>query len=153
MAVTASGLYVPTWLDIIDATQLAFAPLADTMKIALFTDTITPNFSTDTAYGVAPYDANETSGGSWGAGGYTLASKTYAESATGSAVFDAADVSQATCTVTSAMCGLIYDDTLAGNNAIVLVDFVTAVSTTNGTLTITWTAPGSGGVFSTDLTP
>jgi len=107
MAVTASGLFVPTFLDIIDATQLAFAPLADTIKIALFTDTITPNFSTNTAYGVSPYDANETSGGSWSAGGYTLASITWAESVTGSVVFDAADVSQASSSVTSAMCGLI----------------------------------------------
>lgn len=153
MAVTASGFFVPTMLDVFDATQLAFAYLADTMKIALFTDTITPNFGTDTAYNVSPYDANETSGGSWSAGGYTLASKTIAQDVTGSIVWDAADVSQGTCTVTSAMCGLIYDDTLAGDNAFVLVDFVTAVSTTNGTLTITWTAPGSGGICNIDLTP
>ena len=153
MSITASGLYVVTFIDVFDATQLAFAYLADTMKIALFTDTVTPNFGTDTAYGVAPYDANETSGLSWSAGGYTLASKTIAQDVTGSVVFDAADVSQATCTVTSAMGGLIYDDTLAGNQAVCLVDFVTAVSTVNGTLTITWTAPGSGGVFNFDLTP
>ena len=152
MAITASGLYVVNWLDMFDATQLAFAYLADTMKIALFTDAITPNFSTDTAYGTTPYDGNETSGGSWSAGGYTLATKTIAEDATGSIVFDAADVSQATCTVTNAMGGLIYDSTLT-SKAILLVDFVTAVSTVNGTLTITWTAPASGGVWNIDLTP
>lgn len=152
MAIAASGLYVATMLDVFDATQLAYAYLADTMKIALFTDTITPNFGTDTAYGVAPYNANETSGGSWAAGGYTLATKTIAQDAIGYSVWDAADVSQATCTVTNAMAGLIYDDTLVGKNAVVLVDFVTAVSTTNGTLTITFTAPASGGIYNVKCT-
>ena len=153
MAVTASGLFVSTFIDVLDTTQLALDLDLETHKIALFSDTITPNFSTDTAYGVTPYDANEVSGTGWAAGGVALTSTVFTEAVTGSAVFDAADVSEATTTLTSAMCGLIYADALAGNNAICLVDFVTAVSTVAGTLTITWTAPGSGGIFNLDLTP
>jgi len=153
MAVTASGLFVSTFIDVLDTTQLALDLDLETHKIALFSDTITPNFSTNTAYGVAPYDANEVSGTGWSAGGVALTSTVFTEAVTGSAVFDAADVSEATTTLTSAMCGLIYADALAGNNAICLVDFVTAVSTVAGTLTITWTAPGSGGIFNIDLTP
>jgi len=153
MAVTASGLFVSTFIDVLDTTQLALDLDLETHKIALFSDTITPNFSTNTAYGVTPYDANEVSGTGWAAGGVALTSTVFTEAVTGSAVFDAADVSEATTTLTSAMCGLIYADALAGNNAICLVDFVTAVSTVAGTLTITWTAPGSGGIFNIDFTP
>jgi len=153
MSVTASGLFVSTFIDALDTTQLALDLDLETHKIALFSDTITPNFSTDTAYGVGTYASNEVSGTGWAAGGVALTSTVFTEAVTGSAVFDAADVSQATTTLTSAMCGLIYADALAGNNAICLVDFVTAVSTVAGTLTITWTAPGSGGIFNIDFTP
>jgi hypothetical protein len=153
MAITASGLFVTTWLDILDTTQLAIDLDLETHKIALFSDTITPNYSTDTAYGTGTYASNEVSGTGWAAGGVALTSTALAESVTGSIVWDAADVSQAGTTLTSAMGGLIYADALAGNNAILLVDFVTAVSTVSGTLTITWAAPASGGIFNLDLTP
>ena len=150
MAVTASGLFVSTWIDILDTTQLAVDLDLETHKIALFSDTISPNFSTDTAYGVAPYDANEVSGTGWAAGGVALTTTTVTESPTGTLMWDATDVSETSTTLTNAMCGLCYADALAGNNAIVLIDFVTAVSTVAGTLTITWAA---GGIFNIDLTP
>ena len=150
MAVTASGLFVSTWIDILDTTQLAVDLDLETHKIALFSDTITPNFSTDTAYGVATYASNEVSGPGWAAGGVALTTTTVTESPTGTLMWDAADVSQGTTTLTNAMCGLCYADALAGNNAIVLHDFITAVSTVAGTLTITWAA---GGIFNIDLTP
>ena len=150
MAVTASGLFVSTWIDILDTTQLAVDLDLETHKIALFSDTITPNFSTDTAYGVAPYNANEVSGTGWAAGGVALTTTAVDESPTGTLRWDAADVSETGTTLTNAMAGLIYADALAGNNAILLVDFVTAVSTVAGTLTITWAA---GGIFTIDLTP
>ncbi len=152
MAVTASGLFLATWIDILDTTQLAIDLDLETHKIALFTDTVAPNFSSDTAYAVSPWNANETNGGSWSAGGVALTSTVLTDES-GSLTWDAADVSVATTTITSAMCGLIYADALGGNNAILLVDFVTAVSTSNGTFEITWTAPASGGVFNIDLTP
>ena len=150
MAVTASGLFVSTWIDILDTTQLAVDLDLETHKIALFSDTITPNFSTDTAYGVAPYNANEVSGTGWASGGVALTTTAVDESPTGTLRWDAADVSETSTTLTDAMAGLIYADALAGNNAILLVDFVTAVSTVAGTLTITWAA---GGIFTIDLTP
>ena len=104
----------------------------------------------DTAYGVAPYNANEVSGTGWASGGVALTSTAVDESPTGTLRWDAADVSETGTTLTNAMAGLIYADALAGNNAILLVDFVTAVSTVAGTLTITWAA---GGIFTIDLTP
>ena len=150
MAVTASGLFFPTWRDILDTTQLAVDLDLDTHKVALFTDTITPNFSTDTAYGTTPYDANEVSGTGWASGVVALAGTAIDESPTGTLRWDATDVSETSTTLTNAECALIYAEALAGDNAIVLVDFGTAYSTVAGTFTIQWAA---GGIFTIDLTP
>ncbi len=151
MAVTTGGLFYITWRDAVDDTGLALDMNLETHKIALFTDTVAPNFATNTAYGVSPYDANETSGGSWSAGGYTLLTTTVSVENSEDYTWDAADVSQVTTDITAGMAGLIYADVLGGDNAICLVDFVTAVTTVNGTFEITWTAPASGGVFNIDL--
>lgn len=150
MAVTASGLFVATWIDILDTTQLAIDLDLETHKVAMFTNTITPNFSTDTAYGVIPYNANEVSGAGYTAGGALLTTTTVAESPTGTLRFDAADTSWASSTITAARCALVYADALAGNNAIVLVNFGADYSTQNGTFLIQWAA---GGIFTIDLTP
>lgn len=150
MAVTASGLFIPTWRDILDATQLAVDLDLETHKVAMFTNTITPNFSSDTAYGAAPYNANEVSGTGYTAGGVALTTTTLTESPTGTLMFDAADTSWASSTISNARCALIYADALAGDNAIVLVNFGADYSTQNGTFLIQWAA---GGIFTIDLTP
>lgn len=116
----------------------------------MFTNTLTPNFSTDTAYGVAPYNANEVSGTGYTAGGVLLTGTTVAESPTGTLKFDASDVSWTTSTIANARCALIYADALAGNNAIVLINFGADYSTSAGTFSIQW---ASGGIFTIDLTP
>ena len=148
MAVTASGLYYTTYRDVLDTSQTALDLDLETSKGALFTDTITPNFSTDTAYTSSPYTSNETSGGSWVSGGIALTGTTISESPTGSLMYDATDVSVATTTITNAMCYLNY--AASGSLCICLVDFVTAYSTSNGTFGIQW---ASAGVFAIDLTP
>jgi hypothetical protein len=150
MAVTASGLFVATFIDILDTTQLAVDLDLETHKVALFSNSITPNFSSDTAYGVAPYNANEVSGTGWASGGVALTGTTVSESPTGTLMWDATDVSAASTTLTNARCCLIYADALAGNNAIVLVNFGSDYSTSNGTFGIQW---ASGGIFALDLTP
>lgn len=149
MAVTASGLYVATFADILDTTQLAIDLDLETHKLALFSNSITPNFTTDTAYAVAPYNANEVTGTNWAAGGPALTGTTVTGTS-GTVVFDATDVSVASTTLSAARAALIYADALAGNNAILLVDFTADYSTTNGTFAITWAA---GGIFIMDLTP
>lgn len=157
MAVTASGLYLATWIDILDATQLAVDLSLTTNKIALFNNTITPNFAGngDTAYGVAPYATNEVTGTNWAAGGVTLGAPTIQDNDgttanVGVLRYDANDVSVASATFTGARCGLIYADALAGNNAILLVNFGADYSPNNGTFSIQW---ASSGIFSLDLTP
>ena len=120
MAITVSGLYAATFMDVLDTTQLALDLDLETHKIALFT-TLTPNFTTDTAYGVTPYDANEVSGAGWAAGGVALTS-TALSIETGSVLtWDATNVSETTTTLADSEGGLIYADALAGNNAICMV--------------------------------
>lgn len=150
MAVTASGLFFTTWSDILDTTQLAIDLDLDTHKGALFSNTITPNFDTDSAYGVAPYNANEVSGTGWAAGGPALVGTAITVSPAGTLMYDATDVSQASTTLTNARCYLLYADVLAGDRAIVLVNFGADFSTVNGTFGIQWAATG---LLTIDLTP
>lgn len=158
MAITGSGLFVLTWRDATNGTIALDMDLA-THKIALFNDTLSPNYDTNTAYGVAPFNANEVSGGSWpstgvalsaAAAGGTSTNPTYGLGVSGQLRYDMTDVSVASTTLTSAMGALLYADALAGNNAICLVDFVTAATTSNGTFGIQWDALG---VFTIDLVP
>jgi hypothetical protein len=121
-----------------------------TNKWAMFTNSLTaPNYDTDTAYGVAPYDANEVSGTGYTAGGAVVGSPTL--TVTGGVItFDQADTSWTGSTITAARCAQLYADALAGNNAICLVDFASDYSTVNGTFLITWNALG---VFTIDVVP
>jgi hypothetical protein len=148
VAITASGLYYTTIRDAL-TNAIALDLDLETHKGALFNNSITPNFDTDTAYGVAPYNANEVTGTNWAAGGVALTGTTLSVSA-GTLVFDATDVSVASTTLTNARGYLLYADALAGNNAIVLVNFGADYSTSNGTFAITWNASG---IFTVDLTP
>lgn len=150
MAVTASGFYLATWIDILDTTQLAVDLDLETHKGALFSNSITPNFSTDTAYGVSPYNANEVTGTNWASGGVALTGTTVTESPTGTLMLDATDVSVASATFTGARCYLLYADALAGNNAILLINFGADYSPNNGTFSITFASTGYGAI---DLTP
>jgi hypothetical protein len=149
MAITASGLYCATFMDAWDTTQLALDLDLETHKGALFTNSITPNFSTDTAFGVSPYDANEVSGTGWAAGGIALTGTNLAISS-GTITFDATDVSQSGTTLTNARGYLLYADALGGNNAILLVNFGADYSTVSGTFAIVWNASG---IATWDMTP
>jgi len=134
-----SGFYVPTLLDVFDATQLAVAPLADTIKVALFTSSHTPDFSSDTAYSTT----NEVpDSGAYAAGGATLGTKTFSELVSSRATFDAADVSWAAATI-SARGALVYDSTVA-NRALCYIDFGSNQTSISGTFAIQFDV---GGIF------
>lgn len=107
-----------------------------THKVAMFTNSVTPNFDTDTAYAVSPWNANEVSGTGYTAGGFLLANTTFAI-VSGLLVWDnTVDPSWTTSTITNARCGLFYADALAGNNAIVLLDFGSNFSTVADTFNL-----------------
>jgi len=65
-------------------------------------------------------------------------------------MWDAADLAWAASTITNARGVLLYADVLAGDRAIVLVDFDADYSTTNGTFTVQWAGTG---ILTLDLTP
>src|SRR6185503_12682813 len=98
MAISGSGLFVATFQDILDTTQLAVDFDLETHKGALFDNNLTPNYTTDTAYGVAPYNAHEVTGTNWSSGGVALTGTAFS-AASGVLTFDATDVSVASTTI------------------------------------------------------
>lgn len=116
----SSYLSLPTLVDIIDATQLAVST-GDTWKAALFDDSLTIDPETFTAYGVAPFNAGEASGGGYSAGGVTITPTWAVQSGTQRARWSTGVVAY-TNVVTDFRYVLHYDDTLAGNNALYVKD-------------------------------
>lgn len=152
MAVTASGLFLGTWKRALNGTIVMNLDL-ETGQGYLISDSATPNFTAATS-AYSDLSATEVSGGSWTATGVDLTGTTIDIGTTnGTWIFDASDVSVATTTLTNAMAYVYYLEPLAGDDNVFLVDFVTAVSTSNGTFEIVWAAPGSGGIFNIDMTP
>ncbi len=141
MAITSSGLYYDTWSKMLGATQLAIDLDAENHKIALFTNSITPNFSTDTGYSAAPYTSGEASGAGYTAGGATLTGTALSESPTRTIKWSADNVQWTSSTIT-AKGALIYANALTGKNNIMLTNFGSDYSTISGTFLITWNASG-----------
>jgi hypothetical protein len=146
MAFSVSGLYVANWIDIIDATQLAFNTSLTTHKWAMYTNTLTPNFSSDVGYSAT----NEVTGTGYTATGQTIVSPTCTESPTGTLMYDMADQVWASPTSVTARGAILYADALAGDNLIVAMTFGSDFTSTAGTFTIQF---ASTGVFTIDLTP
>jgi hypothetical protein len=158
MAITASGFYLQNFIDELDATNVGLDLTLTTHKIALISDSATPNFDTDVTWN----STNEVSGTGWASGGIafsaaaaggTSLAPTLTVSPTGTMMWDMNDVSVASTTLTNAMAARLYADALTTPTAdalILLVDFVTAFSTVNGTFGIQWAAAG---VATIDFTP
>jgi len=159
MTVSVSGIYVANMIDVFDATQLAIDLSLTTHKVALLSNAATPNFSTDASWS----STNEVSGTGWATGGVALsaiaagatsAAPTNTESPTGTQMYDMADFSVASTTLTSAVAYRLYADALTTPTAdalIVLVYFGgTAYSTNAGTFAVQHAATG---VMTVDWTP
>lgn len=158
MAITASGFYIQNLIDELDATNVGFDLTLTTHKIALISDSATPNFDTDVTWN----STNEISGTGWASGGIALSvaaaggtstAPTLTISPTGTIMWDMNDIAVASTTLTNAMAARFYADALTTPTAdalILLVDFVTAFSTVNGTFGIQWAATG---VATIDGTP
>jgi hypothetical protein len=148
-AFSNSGMYLVNWIDILDATQLAIDLSLTTHKWALYTNTLTPNFSTDQSYSAT----NEISGTNYTAGGRTIAagggSPTVTESPTGTIMYDQNDMTWPTASFT-ARGGILYADALAGDNLIVAQTYGADITATAGTFTIQF---NSLGVLTLDITP
>lgn len=115
----------------------------DTIKIALYTSSATLGAST-TAYSTT----NEISGTGYTAGGNTLTGATIATSGTTAYVdFDDPEWTSASFTTAGA---LIYNSTLAGNEAIAVLDFGGDFTVTSGTFRIVFPAPGTAAILRID---
>lgn len=144
MAVTASGLYVLTFKDIL-GNDTAVDLLADSIKVALLTNSATPNFDTDTLW-------NSTNEVATPSGGIALASPTLTVSS-GSLVFDAADTAWGSQTFSGARAARIYDDTITtpvADPLLALINFGADYGVTAGVFTLQYHATG---IFAIDLTP
>jgi hypothetical protein len=147
MAITASGVYFLSFEKALIDT-LGESWEAEDNKVMLDSDTDTPNFDT---HDFRNDVATEVTGTNWATGGVALAGTEITVSG-GTLTFDATDVSVASTTITSAMASIYYTNvgSAATDQLIMLHDFVTAVSTSNGTFGIQWS--GSG-LLTCDLTP
>ena len=113
----------------------------DTFKIALYTNSASFNAAT-TAYTTS----NEVTGTNYTAGGNTLTRVDPTSSGT-TAFTDFADTTWASSTIT-ARGAMIYNDTASGNPAVVILDFGSDKTSTNGDFTVVFpTADASNAII------
>ena len=114
----------------------------DTIKVALVTSSYTPNYDTHDFFDDI---TNEVSGTGYTAGGATLTSTTVTQDNTNDrAVFDAADVSWSTSTITNARYAIMYKSTgtASASPLICLIDLLANQSTVGDTFKIEWDPAG-----------
>ena len=164
MAITVSGLYVDTYVRQLKQQAWTGTGGLDhtlaTWKIALYNNTLTPNFSaTSPSYSAT----NEVTGTGWAAAGVLLSAAaagstsvvpTLAEGTTGSIRYDwTNDLAVSGTTLTGVRGAIIYADPITAPYAdplLVLMNFGSDYATVNGVFGI---APAATGVFELDITP
>lgn len=137
MAWSASGWYVDT-LKQEFAEDIAIDLELDSHKLALYTNSLTPNFA---ASNPQYSTTNEVTGTAYTAGGAVIATTTLAVSGV-YVVWDGDDVTWASSTITGVRGGIAYADSLAGNNLIVGINFGSDYATNDGSLLVSWSSSG-----------
>ena len=149
MAWSASKIFQAIVTDALNSTATTNID-ADTIKVALFDNSITPDrtvSSANSAYGAGVWASGGVSDASgWPAAGRSLASITSTASA-GTYTYDAADTASAnsTTTLSSNYGCLVYNDTLTtpvADQGICFIYFGGANSVTSGTYTVVWNSSG-----------
>lgn len=155
MAITASGLYGLT-LEKMFINTAGFSLESETAtKGALVLDTYTHNYDTNAFWSElkTPTDY-EVSGTGYTAGGVTLTTTeiTVGSPSAGTLKYDHDDTAWANSSISNAMAlvGYYATGTNSTSQLVYLLDFVTAVTTSNGLLTV---QIGANGVFNLDYTP
>lgn len=149
MAIT-DGVFVSTYLDALNNVIELDLSDADAFAIALFTNSLVPDFSQESpAYGSDPFDANEVSGTGYSAGGKALAGADFDESSTPGTVrwTFTSPVEWTSSTLSNVRGGLFYVPGLS-NRAVLLRTFGQDYATQDGTLSVSW---GSDGVLTHTL--
>lgn len=152
MSITAAGWYGLTLEKMLNATSLPTSGLESetAVKMLLVTDSYTPDYD---AHNFRDDITNEiANGGGYTTGGTTLTS-TEITLSSGVLTWDVADPSWTSSTISNAMAGVSYfarGGASSADELVLLSDFVTAVSTTNGTLLVQVNASGLATI---DYTP
>ena len=152
MAITAAGFFGLTLEKMFNATALPTSGVESetATKMALITDAATPNFDTMDFWN--DLEANEVSGTGYTAQGNVLTGTEVTLSG-GVLTYDCVDPSWPTSTITNAMGGVVMFDRGGATTAdelILLLDFITAASSSGGTFTVQVNALGLATV---DYTP
>ena len=141
MAFTGNFMCTSFKKEILEAVHNFKNSGGDTFKIALYTNSASFDAST-TAY----TGTNEVSGTGYSAGGNTLTRVDPTTSGT-TAFTDFADTTWSSSTIT-ARGALIYNDSAAGNPAVVVLDFGSDKTSTNGDFTVVFpTADASNAII------
>lgn len=154
MAWSASGAFRQFFTDYLGNANSFWSALPhwdlETHKVALFGNSVTPDFdctATASQYGAGGTwtTGNEcAASGTYSAGGSALTSTAVSNVAGGITMWDGADLSWTSATLTAHGC-LIYADALTSpvaDQGIMAVYFGGAFSTTAGTFTIQWSSSG-----------
>lgn len=152
MAITAAGFFGLTLEKFLIGTSFPASGVESetATKMALITDAATPNFDTMDFWN--DLEANEVSGTGYTAQGNVLTGTEVTLSG-GVLTYDCADPSWPTSTITNAMAGVVMFDRGGATTAdemILLLDFVTAASSSGGTFTVQVNASGLATI---DYTP
>lgn len=158
MAITVSGWYTQNMIDELDVTNIGFDLTLTTHKVALLTNSATPNFDTDAVWN----STNEVTGTGWVTGGIALSAAaaggtstapTLTISPAGTMMWDMGDIAVSSTTLTAVRACRFYADALTTPTAdalILLINFVSDFATVNGTFGVQFPATGVGTV---DWTP
>lgn len=153
MAWSASGAFTQYFTDYLGNAAAFWSALPhldlETHKVALFGNSVAPNFDCTAAqsqYGAGGTwtTGNESSGTGYTAAGIALTSTAVTSAGSGVTMWDAADSAWTTITVTAYGC-LIYADALTSpvvDQGIMAVYFGGAFTTTAGNFTIQWSGSG-----------
>ncbi|MFI6296867.1 hypothetical protein ACIBEJ_35120 [Nonomuraea sp. NPDC050790] len=140
MAWGGSGWYGDTLADALGTAQIGIDLDLDTAKLALYDNTITPDFN---ASNPAYSTSGEISGTGYTAAGAVVGTATLV-AASGFLTWDGDNVSWTSSTLTGVRGGQIHADYLSPKRLIIGIDFGTAYQTNDGTLLVAWHANGIG---------
>lgn len=140
MAWSGSGWYADTLTLALGTNQLGIDLDLDTHKVALYNNSITPNYSAS-----APQysSTNEITGTGYTAGGKVVTG-TALTTSSGLSIWDGDNVQWDSSTLTGVHGANVYADALTNNNLIIGIDFTTDYATADGSLLIAWHANGVG---------
>lgn len=153
MAFTASGVFQEWLVQVLKKSGTSYGGIAsgsDTIKAALYNNSITPNKNdtlANSAYNAGQWlVANEQSGTNWASGGQTIAGIAVAGSSGTVSVTATNTASSGSTTLSSVYGCLVYDSTISGGSVakqgICYNYFGGAQAVTAGTFTIVWNASG-----------